>query len=286
MQQVMQEVVPVLQFGLYALIAFAMVYIARLIANARTTDIDDDKEIEENSNLAIALRKAGLYAGIIIGLHGALSYESKGFKEDLLGMAVFGALVVVMMFITRAINDSVLLGGINNDAEAKKGNAAVGVVEVGSYVATGLVMHGALTGESSGLWNGVLLALVYFIIGQVALFVMFKIYDAATPYKIQTEVGNGNVSAGIGTAGILIALGFILKASASNLDGGLADLHYFALRAVIGLVFLAVFHKLIDWFLLPNTNLNVEVERDKNSAALVLSSTTLAMIAMLVSAVI
>ena len=112
----------------------------------------------DDGNVAVGLRRAGLYLGIAIALSGALGGASRGILLDLIQLLLDGLIITGFMFSSRFINDFFMLGNINNDNECIKtfelangtkivGNTAVGMVEAGMYIATGFILNGAISGS-------------------------------------------------------------------------------------------------------------------------------------------
>lgn len=270
----------------YATITFLFIVFAKYIADKRTTEFDDDYEILEKSNKAVGFRRAGLYIAYAIAFSGTLSGKSAGFVNDILTLLIDGILITVCLFACRAINDRIMLAKIKNDEEVMKGNIAVGLAECGMYIATGFVLNGSFTGTSEGIFLGLINALVFFVIGQAALLFCGLCYEIITPFNVRKEIEKGNAAAGTALAGMLIALGVILRASiAGPTMGWAADLLSFGLYTVYGIVLLLAFRKAIDKFLLPSTSLAVEVERDQNVAALSLTQAGIVAVAIVISAV-
>ena len=270
----------------YAVIAFLFIVAAKKIADMRTTDIDDDHQIEEESNKAIGFRRTGLYLSYAIAFAGTLSGESAGFITDIVALLLDGVVITICLFICRFINDRVMLAHIDNDEEAKNGNTAVGLVECGMYIATGFVLNGSFTGTSESIAAGIISAVVFFVVGQAALLVCGLCYEMITPFNIRDEIKKGNEASGIALAGMLIALGIILRASiAGPATGWAADFISFGLHTVYGIVLLLIFKKAVDWLLLPGTSISVEVERDRNVAALALTEAGIIAVAIVISSV-
>lgn len=270
----------------YAIITFIFIVIAKQIADKRTVEIDDDHEVQENSNKAVGFRRTGLYIAYAIAFAGTLSGVSAGFVPDVLALLLDGVVITICLFACRAINDHVMLAHIDNDQEAKKGNLAVGLAECGMYVATGFVLNGAFTGTSESIWTGIISAVVFFIVGQAALLLCGYCYEIMTPFNVRAEIEKGNPAAGTALAGMLIALGIILRSSiAGPAVGWAADFISFLLYTVYGIVLLLIFRKAVDWFLLPGASMAEEVERDQNVAALALTESSIIAVAIVISSV-
>ena len=263
-------------------IILAFIYVTKLIADFRTKKIDDDYEIVENSNPAVGWRRAGLYLGMTIALIGAFSGSTQGFGADIINLLKDGAIVIVFFFIARFITDKVALR-INNDDEALKGNASVGIVEFGNYIATGFILNGCFSGEGGGFGS----ILLFFLLGQAALIIIFLLYEWATPFNVTAEIKDKNVAAGLALAGMMIPLGIILRASiAGPFTGWTQDLLSFGISAVAGTILLFVFRGIVDRIFLPGTTLAVEVKRDRNVSGVVVTRGAIVALALVISAVI
>ncbi len=271
----------------YCAVTFLFIVIAKTIADKRTVRFDDDHEIEEKSNAAVGLRRAGLYLAFAVGLAGSLGGKSVGFVNDIVWLLLDSVLITVCLFACREVNDRLMLPNINNDDEAQKGNVAVGLVECGMYIATGLVINGAFFGESADMATGIMSALAFFVLGQMVLLICGVVYGKILPFDIRGEIAAGNAAAGLALGGMLVALGVILRDSvAGPFMGWVPDLISFGMAAVFGIVMLLIFKKLTDVFLLPNADLSVEVARDRNVAALALTEGVVIAMAVIISNVV
>lgn len=278
----------------YALVSVFFIFLAKKLDDWRTRDFDDDRHIDDG-NVAVGLRRAGLYLGIAIGMIGALSGDSAGFQTDMLYLLADGALITVCLFIARFINASVMMGNMNNDQECIKvftleggrtvtGNTALGMVEAGMYIATGFILNGSMSGSGGSFYQSLGSALLFFVLGQVVLLGFGLLYELITPFGVRDEIKQNNPAAGIGLAGVLIALGVILKASLSGpFTGWINDIVGFLIYTVFGMILLIAFTALVDRFLLPTTNIATEIKEDKNVAALVLVQATIIAVALIIA---
>jgi uncharacterized membrane protein YjfL (UPF0719 family) len=132
----------------------------------------------------------------------------------------------------------------------------------------------------------VISAVVFFVAGQSALLICGYCYELMTPFNIRDEIKKGNAAAGIALGGMLTAMGIILRASiAGPFVSWAADLFSFGIYTVYGIVLLLIFKKGIDWFLLPDTRIAIEVERDRNIAALAITEAAVIAVAVVISSV-
>ena len=279
---------------IYVIAGIAFIWFAKQIDDWRTKDFDDDAHIDDG-NTAVGFRRAGLYLGIAIALSGALSGESKGFWLDLIQLIIDGLIISGLMFSTRFINDYIMLGHINNDAECIKsfelsdgtkkiGNTAVGIVEAGMYLATGFIVHGSISGTSGSFFLGVISSILFFILGQGLLLILGLFYEVITPFNVRNEIKKNNPAAAIGLAGSIIALGIILMASISGpFTGWKSDLFSFGIYAIFGIAMLILSRFVIDRLLLPTTKIAIEVAEDKNVAALLVVESAVIAVAIIIA---
>jgi uncharacterized membrane protein YjfL (UPF0719 family) len=269
----------------YIFICIAFAYLAWRIADWRTKEIDDLKEID-NGNLAVGFRRVGLLLMYGFGFSGALAGAGAGFGRDLLALAVDGALITVFAFACRYINDAVMMGHIDNDAHCGKGNVAVGLVEAANYVATGLILWGAFAGDSGDIVRGAWTSLQWFVYGQATLLFIGWIFETFfTRFNIRTEIRNGNAAAGVFLAGVLVPIGIVIRANLIGPSRGLvADLLLFGVYMAFSLLLLVAFGRGFDKVLLPSTTVQNEVEVDRNVAGICIGAAVNVLVALIIAA--
>lgn len=283
-----------IQGACFALAGIIFIFLAKRLDDWRTKDFDDDRHIDDG-NLAVGLRRGGLYLGIAIAMAGALSGDSGGFWVDFIQLLVDGLIIIGLLFSSRFINDFIMMGHLVNDQECIKefsladgrtvtGNTALGMVEAGMYIATGFILNGSLSGGGGTFFQAVFSALVFFILGQAVLLIFGLLYEVITPFNVREEIKKNNLAAGMGLSGILIALGIILMSSLSGpFTGWASDLAGFTVYTVFGMGLLLAFRSLVDRVLLPTTNLATEIQEDQNTAALVVVESAIIAVAVIIA---
>ncbi|MBF0516946.1 MAG: hypothetical protein HQK97_07495, partial [Nitrospirae bacterium] len=133
------------------------------------TKFDDDYAVEKGGNTAVALWRFGHYFGMAIAMAGAMDTEST--LSDVLSFFVTGALISVLFFVSHYINRYLFLMGVDHNRLIGQGNAAIGMVECGIYLASGLVLGGVVSGGGGGLLS----AIVFFALAQFVMALVFLI---------------------------------------------------------------------------------------------------------------
>ncbi len=164
-----------------------------------------------------------------------------------------------------------------DDAACAQGNVAVGLVEFGIFVATGLLLNGALSGGDAGLLQGLGAFALFFVIGQIVFLVLAVVFMRFTPFDDRQELARGNRSVGIELAGLFVAIAIVLRGALLGPSSGLAvDVAEFLISAATGAVLLLLFQVLVRPFLLPRAGLSASLRSDNLAAALVLQGLTVA----------
>ncbi len=279
---------------IYVIICIFFIWLVKQIDDWRTKDFNDDVHID-NGNAAVGLRRAGLYLGVAIALSGAMTGASGGFLPDIVQLFIDGFIITGFMFSCRFINDFIMLGNMNNDQECVKefidadgksrvGNTAVGMVEAGMYIATGFILNGSVAGSGGNVAQGIVSAVLFFVLGQLALLAFGLLYEMVTPFNVREEIKDNNLAAGIGLGGILIALGIILRAGISGpFTGWISDIKGFAVYTAFGIIMLLIFRVAADRLLLPTTNIATEIKEDRNTAALIVIQSAVNAVAVIIA---
>jgi len=136
---------------MYALIYLSMGVIMKVLLDFRVLNLYDAKEQITNNNLAVGVRRGGVQLGLAIAMIGVLSGgTSLDLQQEITQTVGYGLLSVVFMLFSLLVTDKLVLPGIGNNEELKKGNLAVGVVEFGALIMTGIVAYASIAGEDGG----------------------------------------------------------------------------------------------------------------------------------------
>ena len=247
------------------LVLYVVVFFVANIAYSKIVGYEVKSEIVEKDNMAVAISLAGYLFAISIIFISCLLGPSKGLLQDLYVIIEYSLLGIVLLYVAHLVNDKLILHKFNNKKElVDDKNVGAGAVQAGSYVASGLIIAGAIHGEGGGL----ITAIVFFILGQILLIFFTKIYNLITSFDVHDEIEKNNFSAGIAFAGTLIALGIILsKASGGDFVSWESNISVFAFNALLAFVLLPLFRFVIDKLVITNEDLNKEIAEDKNTGA-------------------
>ena len=158
-------------------------------------------------NLAIALRRFGIFVGMCIAMQALIADVSS--YRDIGLFCVYALIVVVIFFAAHFINDFIIIPNVSNNELVKAGNVPTGMIEAGAFIATGILVNGAFSGEEGGIVS----AVVFFFLGQIVMIAAIYLHEKIYRFDVVQCVKDNNLSAGVAVAGLLVAYSIILRAS-------------------------------------------------------------------------
>ena len=257
----------------YVALGLAILILAKYARDIVTRSYRIDEQITKSRNLAVSLRFSGYLMGVVLVFLGALyqpllvsAEEGFGFNrdfgEDVLKVFLYSLAGIVALNIVRIIVNRLVLYKFDIEKQIVEGqNVGAGAVEFGTYIATGLLIGGAASGEGGGPET----ALAFFGMGLVVLILFALFYQLTTPFDIHKEIEGDNTAVGIALGSNLIAMGLVtFKAVFGNFNGWNDALASFFVFVVIGFVLLIVLRLLIDVLLLPTAKISKELAAERN----------------------
>ena len=246
-----------MESGIYLVCAYLLFWIGKLVYDWTTPSYRVKEELVEKDNTALSVAIMGYFFGLVMAIGGVISGPSHGLELDLIDVLIYGPLSIVLMNLSRLINDRLILHQFSiRDEIIRDQNAGTGAVVCASYIATGLVIFGAVSGELGGLGT----TLAFWVLGQAALVLAGIVYNWSTPYDLHTEIERDNAAAGVAFAGALVGIGIVVRhAVAGDFISWTTSLQGFALEVVVGLVLLLLVRVATDKILLPGLNLSAEI---------------------------
>lgn len=272
--------------------------LAKFARDLVTRNYRVDEEVATKANLAVALRLSGYLMAVILILLGVLyqpltgggwfAYSSLdeaatatgfGFDrelgEEVLRVFLYALAGIVALNLVRVLFDRLVLYQFHLEKEVVEDrNAGAGAAEFGMYLATGLLIAGAVagdTGTSEG--EAALVALAFFGMGLVLLIAFALFYELTTSFNIHDEIERDNVAVGVAFGGNLIAIGLVtLKAVFGDFVGWGESIAAFLVYGVLGFVLLYVVRLLIDLILLPTVKVSQALAEGRNTGVAMVES--------------
>jgi uncharacterized membrane protein YjfL (UPF0719 family) len=225
----------------------------------------------DRDNKAAAVALSGFLLGVIQVIIPILSAPSHTFWSDVIGVATYGIGGIIAMTVAGLVFEqySRLTGAPLRDQIAK-GNLAAGIIDAAIHFSSGLIVAGALTGDSGTFMPTV----VFWATGVAALIVFTHIFRQVTSYHDAELIKQGNVAAALGCAGLIVAIGMMVGYAVSGNFTGYGDsFRSFGLMMLVVLALYPVRQIIVQMLLLGggfsfrNGRLDREIANDQNVGA-------------------
>ena len=272
-----------LVFVAEGLIILALAKLARDVV----TRYSVNEEVAQKANLAVALRLSGYFIGIILIFLGVLyqPFTGGGFVslaeleamggfgfdralgEEVLRVFLYSLAGIVALNLVRLLFDRLVLYKFQLEKEiVEDRNAGAGAAEFGMNVATGLLIAGAVAGDTGiSEWESALTALAFFGMGLALLVVFALFYEFTTSFNIHDEIEGDNTAVGVAFGGNLIGIGLVtLKAVFGPFNGWGESIAAFLVFGLLGFILLYVMRLLTDLILLPTVRISHALSVERN----------------------
>jgi uncharacterized membrane protein YjfL (UPF0719 family) len=208
-------------------------------------------------NLAFAIPLGAYYLGILIVMGAPLSGQSRGgMVQDSLSVVIWGSLAVILLNLASFAKRRILFRGVDLLGEIlEQRNVAAGIVVAGFHIAGALLILGALADE-----GGPLPAAVFWLYGQILLTLAAAVFLRVAHEDLRAEIRRGNRAVALSLAGVLVAMGNVLRLAISGpFEGWGRGFAAATGYAMAGLALLFGARWLTDWLLLPGVTIRQEV---------------------------
>lgn len=256
----------------FAALAVALIPVAQLVflGLGRLQGFSVTGETALRANPAVGIRNAAYLLSVVIAFQGVARTGGESLRADLLALASYALLAIVLLAISGIVNDKLILYRWDNNREVvREGNVGVALVEGATYFATALIMVGA-AGSSDPATTEIL----WFVIGQAVLVALAFVYQVIVP-GVHHQLDDHNLACGISLAGLLASGGIALGAAVSGPSQGWAEDAMNTGAYLLGwLVFMLVAMLIANRVILPSANLRQQVMELRNVAAGVIEAAT------------
>ena len=244
-------------FGSVAIIT-SLLYATKLYFNYTLTTMYETNTTDQinNQNNAFSIFRISIYFAIAVSAIGTMG-------GDLVLQSWHGVLGLVFILGAFKLSDAVLLPHYDDrHAIVVNGNSAVATMMGGYMIATGIIAYSSFVG--TGPWWT---SFVFFVLGQVILLGMGKVYQA-THTKLVTNIKANQLSSGIMLGGMFIAFAMILNgAIAGDFESIWKDVQAVLVSTAIGAGMMFIFvNKVVDKLFITHMSLNEMIETNNVGA--------------------
>ncbi|MCW3805004.1 DUF350 domain-containing protein [Plebeiibacterium marinum] len=247
----------------YISAGFVIFFLGKVVYQLVNKSFSVKEELVEKDNVAFAFAHTGYFIGLLLAIGSAIVGPTRGLVNDLVDIMAYGALAIILLNLSIWLNDKIILRKFSVKKEIiTDRNSGTGIIEGAVSVASGLIIFGAVTGETDmGGWaHGFLTAVVFWAFGQLAMIIGAWVYQLITPYDVHDHIEKDNVAVGVGFAGALIAIANLIRFGiAGDFEGWGPTFTEAGFELVLGLALLPVMRFLTDKILLPGQRLTDEI---------------------------
>ena len=245
----------------YILSGFIIFIIGKIAYKQLHPNINIQQELVEKDNFAFILSYVGFFAALTIAIGGTIVGESYDFITDIQHIFIYGISATFLLLLAAWISNKVILHKFDLKKEIiVDKNEGSGIIEAAIFIANGVILYGALVGESETLLQGITTFVVYWFIGNIVLIIASKIFISWMSYDIHEAIEKDNVAAGVSFSGAIIAIGIItMNAIIDPFVDWTSTLVNISIQTVLGCILLPIMRVFADKILLPGQKLTDEI---------------------------
>lgn len=267
----------------------AMRFISGVSASVNTTD-----ELSKQDNFAFGISVAGSIAALGIVLTGAITGENaESYLMEVIGMTSYGVLGLILIRVGHIIHDRIALQKLDKNAQIKKQNITVGIVDAASVIATAIIIRAVLLWVN-GLTLSTFIAIVSgFIVAQTMLVIVTRIKEHQYAKHNQNDCmqeafENGQVALALKYAGQVISTALAITAASHfftyNENTLVINLLGWLLFGLIITLIVAILTNIAKRIILMGINFVEEVDQQHNIGIAVIEMAISISIALILTA--
>jgi uncharacterized membrane protein YjfL (UPF0719 family) len=239
-----------------------MVLAGFLWLTGRLEGYDPVNEMLFRDNPALAFRYALFSIAVVFALLGIFDRAQGDVGARLFVQHAF--LAVLLIYLSRYLNDWLILYHFDNNREVvQEKNIAVALVEGATYLASAYVIGGAFYDWEDGL----MIALVWFFIGQLLL-ILLALFYRLVGKDVDAALDQHNLAVGISLGSFLLSGGMVCGAVISGpSQGWRSDALIVAAYLGAWIVLMLLTHVISDRLTFRSSRVSEEVTEQRNVAA-------------------
>jgi len=192
----------IVQFGSVILLLFIATKGREFITQS------DIKKSSYYGNKAVIISSVGYYISVLLIIFSAIQGDSFGYIYDTISIFSIAFIGFISISINRLVINKFYLNGLNPQYELERENVAFALFQIGGLLATATVFYNSFAGFEFTL-SLLSIGSLYFIITQISLFVVIKMFILITPYDDVREIKRGNVAVAIEFFSLFIAISML-----------------------------------------------------------------------------
>lgn len=268
-------------WSLQALLLDLLIIVALLVSlkfvKGLLSSVNSQSELVDKNNAAFGISFGGGILSLGIVLTGVSSGDfADSLGQEVLSMAVFGVVGLVLILIGRLIQDKLVLTQMDIHGELAKNNVACALVDVGHMIAIGLIIRAAMIWIPSADFSIIPVLLVAFVLSQVVILLasayrikLFKARNEGHANCLQAAVASGNQALALRYAAFMIGAALTVTAVSHLVTYDLENQWLSAVMwsglSVVSILIYALLVLIIRKLVLTGVDVAEEVDREQNT---------------------
>lgn len=264
-----------LEVAFYLLLFLGSIKIGKLFYTLKWKKINIEKVISLQDNEAFSFSYFGYLIGVSIIYFGILKAERYDYLTEALLVLFYIVVGNVLLLLSSYLNELIVFKRIPFKKEILKDeNKGIGYVEAANFIASGILIFGAISGNvlyNSTEYELVIMVLrdcvsllIFWGVGQLIIGLSILTYLKVSRYKIKESLIRDNAAIGILLGSVTISLSILYAASVSfELSDTYDFLENMGYTLGVGFLLLPFSRIFIDKIILPSTDLVHEISRQK-----------------------
>jgi len=190
------------QFGSVILLLFIATKGRELITQTNL------KKSSYYGNKAVVISTIGYYIAVILIILSAIQGDSFGYIYDTISIFSIVIIGLITLYLNRLVINIFYLKGFDPKHELDRENVAFALFQTAGLLATATIFYNSFAGFEFTLAL-LSVGIIYFIITQISIFVVIKIFILTTPYDDIREIKRGNIAVAIEFISLFIAVALL-----------------------------------------------------------------------------
>ncbi len=268
-------------WSLQALLLDLLIIVALLVSlkfvKGMLSSVNSQSELVDKNNAAFGISFGGGILSLGVVLTGVSSGDfADSLGQEVLSMAVFGVVGLVLILIGRLIQDKLVLTQMDIHGELAKNNVACALVDVGHMIAIGLIIRAAMIWIPSADFSIIPVLLVAFVLSQVVILLasayrikLFKARNEGHANCLQAAVASGNQALALRYAAFMIGAALTVTAASHLVTYDLENQWLSAIMwsglSLVSILIYALLVLIIRKMVLTGVDVAEEVDREQNT---------------------
>jgi len=255
------------------LVALAGIFAFRQMQGL-TFGVNVVNELSKKDNYAFGLSFAGgAYAFSLIIAAAVAGEAADSWINEALNIVMYAVVGLVLLKIGSVLFDALIFNRFSVRKEVLNENLGAGIVQMGNFVALGIIVAASIDWVESETYEGLLIVVFNFIAAQVTLLIVTRIrariyMSRHNKQRLQDAIADGNYALAIRYAGHIVAAAIAIASVGAVIpyfaDAPWMSAAFWFIGGLVAAILITVLAGLAGKVILLGINVVQEVDEQKN----------------------